>query len=187
MRRSPALRRFTLTLAAVQRLNDAVPVKKSKPTASRTRMPKGYGVPRAMKGTLPWRWAEERLARSHNYLISTVRPDNRPHVMVVWCIWLDNACYFSTSAESRKAINLASNPQCVICNDDAAEAVIVEGTAQRLSVEQIPPKAFDIYLKKYGWKLDPEMGPVFKVTPHVVFAMPEKTFPTGVTRWTFEK
>jgi len=27
---------------------------------------------------------------------------------------------------------------------------------------------------------------VFKLTPGVVFAMPEKQFPAGATRWTFE-
>lgn len=149
-------------------------------------MPKGYGVPKAMKGSVPWEWANERLAKSHNYIITTVRPDGRPHSMIVWCIWLDNAFYLSTGAETRKAQNLASNPQCVICNENVEEAVIVEGEARKLEVEEIPARAFDVYLKKYGWKLDPEMGPVFKVTPRVVFAMPEKLFPAGATRWSFE-
>ena len=176
-----------------QGLNIAVPAKKSSPTAnvaepkaSRPRMPMGYGVPEAMKGSLPWSWAEKRLVESHNYFIATVRPDRRPHVMPVWCIWLDNACYFSTGADSRKAINLASNPNCVICNEDAAEAVIVEGTARKLPTDEIPAAAFDVYLTKYGWDLDPVRGPVFKLTPGVVFAMPEKQFPAGATRWTFE-
>jgi hypothetical protein len=30
------------------------------------------------------------------------------------------------------------------------------------------------------------MGPVHEVRPKTVFAMPEKQFPKGVTRWKFE-
>lgn len=149
-------------------------------------MPKGYGVPKAMKGSVPWTWAEQRLTKSHNYVITTVRPDGRPHSMIVWCIWLNNALYLSTGAESRKAKNLAANPNCVVCTEDLAEGVIVEGQATRLADDDIPAAAFELYLKKYGWKLDPQMGPVFKVTPCVVFAMPEKLFPAGATRWKFE-
>lgn len=149
-------------------------------------MPPGYGVPRAMKGSLTWDWARERLKNSHNYLITTVRLDGRPHTMVVWGIWLENAYYFSTGATTLKAKNLTGNPNCVVCNEDVAEAVIVEGIARRLVTEEIPKAAFDLYKEKYAWKLDPEMGPVFKITPRVVFAMPEKLFPAGATRWVFD-
>ena len=148
-------------------------------------MPTGYHIPESTKGILSWSWASQRLVKSHNYMITTVRADGRPHAMVIWGIWLDNAYYFSTGASTRKAKNLAENPHCVICTEDAAEAVIVEGETQQLAVNEIPQKAFGLYFKKYGWKLDPEMGPVVKVTPRVVFAMPEKLFPQGATRWVF--
>ena len=146
-------------------------------------MPVVYGIPKTMKGSLPWDWARDRLTDSHNYLIITVRPDLRPHTMVVWGIWLENAYYFSTGAKTRKAKNLATNSNCIVCNENVAEAVIVEGRARQLTVSEIPETAFSLYLKKYGWKLDPEMGPVFKVMSRVVFAMPEKLFPAGATRW----
>jgi hypothetical protein len=149
-------------------------------------MPSVYGVPKTMKGSLTWDWACERLTNSHNYLITTVRPDSRPHTMIVWGIWLENAYYFSTGSKTRKAKNLAENSNCVVCSENVEEAVIVEGQARQLANSEIPGAAFILYLKKYGWKLDPEMGPVFKVTPHLVFAIPEKLFPKGVTRWRFE-
>jgi Pyridoxamine 5'-phosphate oxidase len=149
-------------------------------------MPKGYGIPKAMKGSLPWEWARERLTKSHNYLITTVRPDGRPHTMVVWGVWLDDAYYFSTGAITRKARNIADNPNCALCDENVEEAVIVEGFARQIAVDQVPQAAFDLYFKKYGWKLDPEMGPVFVITPRVVFAMPEKLFPAGATRWVFD-
>lgn len=148
-------------------------------------MPKVYGIPTAMEGSLSWEWAVERLTKSHNYLITTVRPDGRPHTMVVWGIWLDDAYYFSTGVTTLKARNLASNPNCVVCTENVEEAVIVEGQARQLAVHEIPNAAFELYKKKYTWKLDPEMGPVFQVSPRVVFAMPEKLFPAGATRWVF--
>ena len=148
-------------------------------------MPKVYNIPESLDGSVPWEWAEERLTNSHNYLITTVRPDGRPHTMVVWGIWLDNAYYLSTGATTRKAKNLANNPHCVICNENIQEAVIVEGEARQLVIKDVPKPAFELYLKKYGWKLDPKMGPIFQVKPKVVFAMPEKLFPAGATRWIF--
>jgi nitroimidazol reductase NimA-like FMN-containing flavoprotein (pyridoxamine 5'-phosphate oxidase superfamily) len=156
------------------------------PKASRPLLPLGYGVPKDLKGSVSWAWAKKRLTDSHNYLLTTVRPDGRPHTMVVWGMWLDNAYYFSTGSTTRKAQNLAANPNCVVCNEDVEEAVIVEGRAQQLEVSQIPKQAFPLYFKKYGWKLDPEMGHVFKVMPLKIIAMPEKLFPKGATRWVFE-
>jgi nitroimidazol reductase NimA-like FMN-containing flavoprotein (pyridoxamine 5'-phosphate oxidase superfamily) len=154
------------------------------PVATRPKMD-GYGVPQSSEGTLPWQWALERLSRSHNYWLTSVRPDGTPHVMPVWGVWLDGAWYFSTSATSRKSRNLEQNAKCVVCSDNAEEAVIVEGTAKRLGDGEIPQKAFTDYKAKYGWDLDPKRGPVWRVSPTAVFAMPEQQFPQAVTRWIF--
>ena len=161
------------------------PLEKTEPRASRPLM-KGYGVPKSLEGALPWTWAQERIATSHNYWLTTVRPGGVPHTMLVWGVWLDGAFYFSTSATSRKARNLQQNSNCVVCNENAEEAVIIEGVACKLSESEIPRQAFIDYKRKYGWDLDPKMGPVQKVSPKTVFAMPEKLFPKGVTRWKFE-
>src|SRR5947209_5813545 len=45
------------------------------PAASRPRMFGGHLEP----VMLPWSWARDRLVASHNYWISTTRPDGRPH------------------------------------------------------------------------------------------------------------
>lgn len=155
------------------------------PKAARPHM-EGYGVPANSEGILPWEWAQERLSKSHNYMVSTVRPDGAPHVMPVWGIWLNGAFYFSTAATSRKARNLAANPKCVVCNEQADEAVIVEGVAHATAQSDIPPEAFDAYKAKYEWELDTKRGIVLKVQPTVVFAMPEKQFPEDVTKWVFD-
>ena len=155
------------------------------PKVSRPQMA-GYGVPESLEGALPWEWALERLSKSHNYWLTTVRANGAPHTMVVWGIWLEEAYYFSTGASTRKARNLQQNSSCVVCTENAEEAVIVEGSARKLDEGEIPPQAFNEYKAKYGWELDPKMGPVHEVRPKTVFAMPEKHFPNGVTRWKFE-
>src|SRR5712692_10461938 len=116
----------------------------AKPRASRPHMP-GYGLPTAATtGLLPWSWAEQRLKQSHNYWITTVKPDGAPHTMVVWGLWLDGAFLFSSGQQSRKARNLSENQNCVICTVHAQEAVIVEGTAGLADVS-----LRRVFLKKY--------------------------------------
>jgi hypothetical protein len=131
--------------------------RETEPKASRPRM-NGYGVPAASDGMLSWEWACERLSTSHNYWFTTVRGDGTPHTMPVWGVWLDGAWYCSTGARSRKAQNLAVNPRCVVCNEDAAEAVIMVGAARRLPDSDPPPALSAAYKTKYGWELQ---GSVF--------------------------
>lgn len=155
------------------------------PQVSRPHIP-GYGMPRGSKGLLPWAWAEQRLRRSHNYWLMTVRPDATPHAMPVWGIWVDNCFYFSTGAQSRKARNLQGNPACIVCTERTAEAVIVEGRAATVSDTAVVQRLAPVYHRKYKpWKLDAEMGPIFEIRPRVVFGMWEQSFKSA-TRWTFE-
>ena len=143
----------------------------------------GYGLPRGRKGLLPWTWGERRLRRSHNYWLTTVRPDGTPHVMPVWGLWVDGRFYFSTGRESRKARNLASNAACVVCTEQSAEAVIVEGTAAELKDPSLFKRLAPLYHRKYTpWKLDHDLGPVFEVRPRVIFGLRERTF-EAATRW----
>ena len=173
-----------------------MPVKKtlkSKPKAraSRPHMP-GYGLPKGSKGLLPWTWAEQRLKNSHNYWITTVKPDGSPHTMVVWGLWQDGRFVFSTGSESRKARNLALNVNCVVCTEDAAEAVIVEGVAEIADVAA-RRKFLPVYEKKYKFDMSTMKDgilsmkePVFAVRPRVVFGLSEEHFQSKSTRWKFE-
>ena len=171
----------------------AAPKRRAKtfePKTTRPLMP-GYGLPENTKGLLPWKWAEHRLKKSHNYWITTVKPDGAPHTMVVWGLWLDGAFLFSTGSQSRKARNLAANQKCVVCNEDAHEAVIVEGTAGLA-----PVAVRREFLKKYQRKYDFDMAtmekdilsmkePVFSVRPRLAFGLYEKKFMASATRWKF--
>jgi len=161
--------------------------KDSQPKAGRPYM-QGYGLPAATKGKglLPWKWAEERLTKSHNYWMATTGPRGGPHVMVVWGVWVGSAFYFSTGRESRKAKNLAANPHCVVCTEKADEAVILEGMAKEITEAATLKKLAGPYNSKYKpWKLDPELGPVYAVLPEVIFGLREKDEMQSATRWRF--
>jgi len=175
-----------------------MPTKKTKtatPQPSRPQAP-GYGFPESNKGLLPWSWAEQRLKKSHNYWITTVKQDDSPqaspHTMVVWGLWQDGRFLFSTGSKSRKARNLAQNPNCIVCTEDAAEAVIVEGVAEIADLAA-RRKMIPAYQRKYDWDLSSMKDdllsmkePVFSVRPRVVFGLWEKYFQSKSTRWKFE-
>ena len=164
------------------------------PRASRPQAP-GYGFPESRKGLLQWAWAEQRLKKSHNYWITTVKQDGSapaPHTMVVWGLWQDGRFLFSTGSQSRKARNLVENPNCIVCTEHAHEAIIVEGVADIADVAA-RKKLLPAYERKYKFDLSSMKEdilsmkePVFAVRPRVVFAMWEKHFQSKSTRWKFE-
>lgn len=155
------------------------------PKPSRPHMPE-YGIPQSAKGLLPWSWAEQRLKRSHNYWISTTRPDGSPHTMVIWGLWLDGQFYFSTGKQSRKAKNLASHPECVICTEHAEQAVVVEGRAKPARDPGLRKRFSTLYQKKYEWDMSDFAEPIYVVRPRRAFGLYEKEFQNTATRWTFD-
>ena len=151
----------------------------------------GYGFPKGTKGLLPWSWAEQRLKKSHNYWISTVKPDCSPHTMVVWGLWQDGRLLFSTGSKSQKARNLARNANCVICTELANEAVIVQGIAE-IADAAARGKFLSQYERKYKFDMSSMKDdilsmkePVFALRPQVVFGFWEKHFQSKSTRWKF--
>lgn len=154
------------------------------PKSTRPHMP-GYGLTKSRKGLLPWKWAEDRLQKSHQYWIATTRPDGRPHVMVIWGLWLGNDFWFSTGRKSRKARNLTENPRCVVCSDNSAQAVIVEGAAGIVEDAPVLKKVFAAYQKKYKMDVSGMGEPVFRLRPEVAFGLFEKKFGETATRWLF--
>jgi len=152
----------------------------------------GYGLPKGSEGLLSWSWAEQRLKKSHNYWITTVKPDGSPHTMVVWGLWQDGRLLFSTGSKSRKARNLAKNATCVVCTEHADEAVIVEGVAEIADVAArrrfLPTceRKYDFDMKGMADDILSMKEPVFEVRPQVAFGLWEKHFVGKSTRWKFE-
>ena len=160
---------------------------KQHPTGPRTERPSipDYGISKGKAGTLPWKWAVKKLTESREYWIMTVRPDGRPHAMIIWGLWFDGAFWFGTGRKTQKARNLAANPECVVGTQDAAEAVIVEGVAELVTDAGLRRKLEPLSRHKYGISGGDGSEPVYRVRPRRAFGLIEKTFPKTATRWTF--
>jgi nitroimidazol reductase NimA-like FMN-containing flavoprotein (pyridoxamine 5'-phosphate oxidase superfamily) len=156
------------------------------PEPSRLHMP-GYGLRKSTKGLLAWKWAEDRLKKSHDYSITTVKPNGSPHTMVVWGLWQDGEFLFSAGRESRKARNLAKdNRCCIVCAERADEAVMVEGIAEEVRDAAVRRKFLSVYEKKYEFDMSSFADePIYAVRPIVVFGLDEKRFQMAATRWKF--
>jgi hypothetical protein len=159
--------------------------KRRDPEATRPTVP-GYKFAAKRTGLLPWKWASDRLKRSRQYWIATTRPDGAPHLMVIWGVWQQDSFWFSTGAASRKARNLAVNPRCSIGTDNAAEAVILEGTVESIDAQHSEFAKFaNAYEKKYAWDVREMAQPVYRFQPSVGFGFFEKKFDETATRWVF--
>lgn len=151
----------------------------------------GYGLLGRDEGTglLPWRWAEERLVSSRNYWVVSLWPDGRPHAMPVWGLWHERAFWFSSSKGSRKARNLAADPRCVVTTEDAADPVIMEGSAELVTEPEALATMLALENAKYDTNytidlLDPDVNSVYRVRPRWAFGLRHDDFTGSPTRWT---
>jgi hypothetical protein len=152
----------------------------------------GYGLlgPAEGSGLLPWSWAEERLAASHDYWVATSWPDGRPHLMPVWALWHEGCIWFSCSGSSRKTRNLRAEPRCTIATDNALEPVVVEGIAEVVDDLDVLSVVLDLENAKYATSytmelFDPAVNTCFRVRPVWAFGLAEGDFTGSPTRWVF--
>src|SRR5215472_16441689 len=157
---------------------------KVEPRTERPQIP-GYGISNSKTGMLPWAWAAKSLTESREYWIVTVRPDGRPHAMIIWGLWFDGAFWFGTGSKTQKARNLAKNPNCIVGTQNAAEAVILEGVAELVEDTDTRRKLEPESLHKYGMS-GGGSEPLYRVRPRRAFGLIEKSFPKTATRWTFD-
>ena len=164
-----------------------------KPTAGRPHMP-AYGILPATEGSglLPWPWAVERLIRSHDYWLATVRPDGHPHVMPVWGVWAEDAFWFSSAKDSRKVRNLATNPNAVVTTDNPLDPVVVEGVVELIpeheKVAQFAAWVDEKYHTTYGVEFFDSAGNgCFRLSPSWAFGVRESDFLGSPTRWRFPR
>ena len=152
----------------------------------------GYGTLPAGegRGLLPWSWAEERLARSHDFWLATVTPQGVPHLMPVWAVWHEGRLWFSSANGSRKARNLAAEPRCTLSTDNPLEPVVVQGRARRVTDRAALTAMLAAenakYRTAYGQEMvDPASNSVFALPPEWVFALDSSDFAGSPTRFTF--
>jgi hypothetical protein len=113
----------------------------------------GFSQPDAVP--TPWPVAQEQITAAETFWISTVRPDGRPHVTPLIAVWHDDALWFATGPEERKALNLASNPAVVLTTGqsdlaDGALDIALEGTAEQVTDDAELQPIATAFATKYG-------------------------------------
>ena len=149
--------------------------------SGRPEMPESYGVPKGEEGLLPWGHVGERMAAARNYWLSTVKPDGSPHSVPVWGVWVDETFHFGGGRSTRKARNLALNPNVVAHPESGEDVVIIEGAAEEVTDPSLQERIDDAYEAKYGIR---HGTPVWALKPRVVHAW--SRFPQDATRWVFQ-
>jgi len=168
----------------------------------------GYGAP-----LIPWEKVRETLDQGfsqmpessgpdrHTYWLATMRPDGRPHVVPLGILWVDGAFYFTAGANTRKAKNLAQNPNCVVTVATHDFDLVFEGKALKVTDRDKAERIAEAY-RQDGWPATvrddvvsltaeysaPSAGPppwdVYEMVPETVFALGTAE-PYGATRWRF--
>lgn len=134
---------------------------------------------------------------SHTHWLATTRPDGRPHVAAVGVVWLDGAFYFSAGAGTRKAKNLARNPQSVITLAARGIDLVLEGEAAKVTDDTTLHRVAEAFAAQ-GWAPTvrdsafyheysaPSAGPppwdVYEFRPKTIFGVATAE-PYGATRW----
>jgi len=159
------------------------------PIARRPYFGNTYGISPSSAGLLPWSWASKRMAAARNYWIGSTRPDGRPHAAPVWGVWMDEALYFSSDPASRKARNLALNPNIVVHLESGDEVVILEGIVEVLHNEQIYKQVAKSYNAKYQDQIMNEEtsggGLIYVLQPANAYGWSEQDFVHSATQWKF--
>ena len=135
-------------------------------------------------------WAEDRLARSHDYWLATVTDGSHPHVVPVWAVFLEDRLWFSSSNGSKKARNIAANALCSLTTDDPAEPVIAKGSSERVTDRSALERMLAAENQKYGTDygmemVDPAQNSCFAMTIERVIGLASSDFVESPTRWTF--
>lgn len=150
----------------------------------------GYGVPKSLKGTLPWSWARERLERAMVYWLATSGTDNAPHLNPIWGAWVNDRWYVE-GGSTRWKRNLRENPQLAIHVESGEELVIVEGRGREMAAAEVD-LAKEAVLSGYakynavGYEAQASNwtgGGLWVLEPVRAFAW--SSFPVDMTRYTF--
>ena len=104
----------------------------------------------------------------------------------MWGFWHEGALYFGTHRDTRKAKNIARNPNVSVHLESGDDVVILEGRAEEVDQKALAKQLDGVSRKKYGMPMMvmPE-NMAFRVRPRIVLAWTEKEFPKNSTRWEF--
>ena len=110
---------------------------------------------------IPWSRAVEQLdkleprggSRGPTCWLTTTRPDGRPHVAGVVGFWENDALYFVSGPQTRKARNIAGDPRCSFAISLPDLDLVLDGTASRVTDPQTLNRIAAGFAAR-GWPLE---------------------------------
>jgi hypothetical protein len=153
---------------------------------------------------LPWSLPRDILASDTptadlTFFVATVRPNGRPHSAGVGAVWVDDALYFVSGPDTRRARNLAANPACSVSVRLRGIDLVLEGEARRVTDASTLERVAAVY-RTGGWPASvegdaltapftaPSAGPppwhLYRLTLHRAVGVAGAE-PHGATRWDF--
>ena len=167
----------------------------------------GYGAP-----IIPWEKVHKLLLQRipqatktggpgrHTFWLATTNPYGKPQGMPVGIMIVDDSFYFTSGPKTRKARNIAHNPNTVITIATQDFDLVIEGPARRV-VDSARLKRIAEAFTEGGWKPTvvkegftaeysaPSAGSppwhVYEVKPETIYALGTSE-PYGATRWSFQ-
>ncbi|GAC1375299.1 MAG: pyridoxamine 5'-phosphate oxidase family protein [Ktedonobacteraceae bacterium] len=94
---------------------------------------------------------DQRLHKDYVIWLNSVRPDGRPHAVVVWYLWDGESVLIFSKPNNQKVRNIAQNENVLLALDNTnggADPVTIEGIATLLAPGMVDATS-SAYLKKY--------------------------------------
>ena len=132
--------------------------------------------------------------------LTTLNADGSPHVTAVGAVWDGDTFWFQTADRTHKAKNIVRDPRCAVSLTLDGSDVVVEGTAEKVTVPDDVARIANIFATRGGWPAEPDeqgtgitapfnapgLGPppwfLYRVTTTAATCVSEQG---GSTRWTF--
>ncbi len=103
---------------------------------------------------------DQRLRNDFVIWLNSVRPDNRPHAVVVWFLWDGETILIFSRPKNQKVVNIRHNSNVLLGLDNTNngnDPVTIEGTAQLLPQGDISA-TLQAYVQKYGDSIKNDLG-----------------------------
>ncbi len=149
-----------------------------------------YGINQDQSNLIDWDWVDERLEKSRNYWITSVKSAGEPHAAPVWGVYINHLLYFGSNKGAQKTKNLLREPRISLHLESGDEVVILEGKAEVIRDRKDMEPVATAFKEKYPpFNPEPHFDDstvLFVVIPNKVFAWTEKNFVQDATCWVFD-
>jgi PPOX class probable F420-dependent enzyme len=125
---------------------------------------------------------DQRLRQDPMAWLITVRPDGRPHSVIVWFLWDGETFLIFSRPNKQKLRNLQHNPNVLLSIDDTylgRDPITIEGTGTLLSPDEVDT-TLDAYVQKYGVMMM-QLG-LTPTTMAQIYSEPIRIVPTRVMK-----